>query len=139
MRNRRRQWNERRFFAKSAPVAGLALGGVLLTLTLSAGTAKAQYYPPSRYGYDPGYPPGYIPYGRGYGRSYHRFDYYRRRPPLARDDYGPSRPRKAKQERFDEPKPDLAKATPTKSRSRAPITSSSRSTRSTFRSTAATG
>jgi lipoprotein-anchoring transpeptidase ErfK/SrfK len=81
----------------------LALGGALLILMLSGGAAPAQYYPPSRYGYDPGYPPGYVPYGRGYDRR----DYYRR-PPFLRDEE-PARPRKSKQERFDEPKPDLAK------------------------------
>ena len=85
---------------------GWLAAGALLALILSA-TAEAQYYPPSRYGYDPGYPPGYVPYGRGYG-SYPRDDYYRRRSPLLRDEE--PRPRKAKQERFDEPKPDLAKA-----------------------------
>ena len=84
---------------------GWLAAGALLALILSA-TAEAQYYPPSRYGYDPGYPPGYVPYGRGYG-SYPRDDYYRRRSPLLRDEE--PRPRKAKQERFDEPKPDLAK------------------------------
>jgi lipoprotein-anchoring transpeptidase ErfK/SrfK len=82
---------------------GWLAAGALLALILS-GAAEAQYYPPSRYGYDPGYPPGYVPYGRGY---YPRDDYYRRRPPLLRDEE--PRPRKAKQERFDEPKPDLAK------------------------------
>ena len=89
----------------------LALGGALLALMLSGGAAQAQYYPPSRYGYDPGYPPGYVPYRGGYDRNYDRreFDYYRRRPPLTRDEE-PARPRKARQERFDEPKPDLAKA-----------------------------
>lgn len=88
----------------------LALGSALFTLMLSGGAAQAQYYPPSRYGYDPGYPPGYVPYRGGYDRNYDRreFDYYRRRPPLTRDEE-PARPRKAKQERFDEPKPDLAK------------------------------
>jgi len=86
----------------------LALGSALLAFALSGGAAQAQYYPPSRYGYDPGYPPGYIPYGRGYGRGYDydRRDYYRR-PPLVRDEE--DRPRKSKRERFDEPKLDLAK------------------------------
>jgi len=84
----------------------LALGGALLAFALLGGAAHAQYYPPSRYGYDPGYPPGYVPYGRGYGRGYDydRRDYYHRAP-LVRDEE--DRPRKSK--RFDETKPDLAK------------------------------
>jgi hypothetical protein len=92
---------------------GLALGGALLTLTLSAAPAEAQSYPPSRYGYDPGYPPGYVPRSYGYSRDYiRREDYYRRQAPVVRDDDWPPRPRKSKPERFDEPKPNLA-VTPT--------------------------
>src|SRR5712691_9970759 len=84
----------------------LALGGALLAFALLGGAAHAQYYPPSRYGYDAGYPPGYVPSGRGYGRGYdydRRDDY--RRAPLVRDEE--DRPRKSK--RFDETKPELAK------------------------------
>jgi lipoprotein-anchoring transpeptidase ErfK/SrfK len=87
----------------------LALGGALLALMLSGGAAPAQYYPPSRYGYDPGAPPGYIPYRGGYDRDYDRrvYDYYRRRPPLARDEEQ-ARPRKARREYLDEPKESVA-------------------------------
>jgi hypothetical protein len=87
----------------------IALGGALLALMLSGGIAAAQYYPPSRYGSDPGYPPGYVPYGRGYDRPFNRnFDsdqYLRRRPPVAGDD-APAQPRRVK--RFEEPKEDAA-------------------------------
>src|SRR5579871_2219328 len=83
----------------------------LLPLIFSGAAADAQYYPSWRYGYDPGnVPPGFVPYrDRGYDRGYDRrdFDYYRRRPPSAYDQE-PDRSRKAKQERFDEPKQHIA-------------------------------
>ena len=96
-----------RDISRSRPLAATLPVLALFAFAFS-GNAAAQYYPPSRYGYDvypPGYiPRGYVPYGRGYYDD--RFDYYRRRPPVVRDDE--ERPRKSKQERFDEPKPNLA-------------------------------
>ena len=98
-----------RDFLRNRPLVALpALA--LAALALSGIAADAQYYPPSRYydpyPYPPGYVPrGYIPYGRGYD-PYDRYN-YRRQPPVVHDE---ERPRKAKREPFDEPKPDLAKA-----------------------------
>jgi L,D-transpeptidase catalytic domain len=93
---------------REVPRNWLLAFGALLFFAISGDVVRAQYYPPPRYGYDP-YPPGYvprgyIPYGRGYD-PYDRYDYYRRRPPVVRDE---ERPRKSKPERFDEPKPGLA-------------------------------
>lgn len=79
-------------------------------LAAAGGSAEAQYYP--RYGYDP-YPPGYVP--RGYYRGYDRFDYYyRRRPPVMRDDNEAVRPRQSKRERIEEAKPAKAGEKPNK-------------------------
>jgi len=83
------------------------LACALFILAGSGSVVDAQYYPPSRYGYDPypSSPPGYVP--RGY-RGSDRFDeYYGRRPPGVRSD-GDARPRDARRDRPDQSKPTRA-------------------------------